>query len=223
MQNKSFSKTDIESIIKALEKNNMQGIYVPCINDIAPIVEDMLFDGCVITAGGSVSVMESGVWDIINKDCYNFYDRTKQGITQEEKTEAFRQSIGADFFFCSSNALTKNGELINVDGFANRISSIAFGPKKVVMIVGINKIVEDINEGFLRVKKIAAPKNCVRLNIDSPCAKLGHCVSLLKSDNPAITDGCNHERRICADYLISARQQIKDRITVIICGEELGY
>lgn len=216
-------KERIEKVIAALGRNNMQGIYVPCISSIPKVVENLLFEKALITAGGSVSLHESGVWELINKDCYNFLDRNREGITPEERQEVFRQCIGADFFFCSSNAVTENGELINVDGFCNRIASIAFGPKKVIMVVGANKIVKDVNEGILRVKKIAAPKNCVRLGIDSPCAKLGHCVSLEKSDNPDFTDGCNFSRRICANYLVSGRQQVKDRITVIICGEELGY
>ena len=213
----------IKRVITALDKNNMQGIYVPCINDIRRTVEEMLYHDCVITAGGSVSLHESGVWELINKDCYRFFDRNKEGITLAEREEVFRKVIGTDFYFCSTNAITENGELLNVDGFANRISAIAFGPKKVIMIVGANKIVKDINEAFLRVKKIAAPKNCVRLGIDSPCAKLGHCISLLNSNNPNFTDGCNIDRRICANYLVSGRQQVKNRITVIICGEDLGY
>ncbi len=216
-------KERIERVITALRKNNMQGIYVPCINDITKTVEDLLFDGAVIAAGGSVSVKESGVWELIGSDKYNFYDRTREGITDGEKQEIFRKVIGADFYFCSTNAITEKGELLNVDGFANRIAAIAFGPKKVIMIVGANKIVPTLSDAFLRVKKIAAPKNCVRLGINSPCAKLGHCVSLLNSDNPEFTDGCDFERRICANYLVSGRQQVKDRITVIICGEDLGY
>ncbi len=214
---------NIENVIAALRKNNMQGIYVPCINDITGTVEELLTEGATIAAGGSMSLHESGVWELINRDCYKFSDRNREGITTEEREQVFKGVIGSDFYFCSTNALTENGELLNVDGFANRISAIAFGPKKVIMIVGANKIVKDLNEAFLRVKRIAAPKNCVRLGIDAPCAKLGHCVSLLNNDNPSFTDGCNYERRICANYLISARQQIKDRITVIICGEELGY
>lgn len=213
----------INRVITALRKNNMEGIYVPSISAIAKTVEDMLFENCVITAGGAVSLTESGVWDLINKDCYRFFDRKKPGITEDEKLETFRMSIGADFFFCSANAITENGELINVDGLANRISSIAFGPKKVIVIAGINKIVKDIDEGFLRIKKIAAPKNCVRLGIDAPCAKLGHCISLEKNENPSITDGCNHSRRICRHYQISSKQADENRITVILCGENLGY
>lgn len=213
----------INRVITALRKNNMQGIYVPCINDITETVEGLLTKGATIAAGGSVSLIESGVWELINRDCYKFSDRNREGITPQEREQVFRGVIGSDYYFCSTNALTENGELLNVDGFANRISAIAFGPKKVIMIVGKNKIVKDLNEAFLRVKKIAAPKNCVRLGIDAPCAKLGHCVSLLNNDNPSFTDGCNYERRICANYLISGRQQVKDRITVIICGEDLGY
>lgn len=213
----------IQNVITALGKNNMQGIYVPCINSIPSVVEEMLFENAVITAGGSVSLAESGVWELINKDCYRFLDRNRAGISPEERDEVFRKCIGADFYFCSANAVTENGELLNVDGYCNRIASIAFGPKKVIMVVGANKVVQNLDEAFLRVKRIAAPKNCVRLGIDNPCAKLGHCVSFLKSENPAFTEGCSSERRICANYLVSAHQQTKNRITVIICGENLGY
>ncbi len=213
----------IERVITALRKNNMQGIYVPCINDITKTVKDLIFDGAAVAAGGSVSLKESGVWDLISGGDYNFYDRKRAGITPEEKQEVYRNVIGADFYFCSANAITEKGELLNVDGFANRISAIAFGPKRVIMVVGANKIVPTLEDAFLRVKKIAAPKNCKRLAIDSPCSKLGHCVSLIKSDRPSFTDGCDFEHRICSNYLISGKQQVKDRITVILCGEDLGY
>ncbi len=213
----------IKKVITALERNNMHVIYAETKEAVPNIVKEMLFDGCTITAGGSVSLNESGVWDLINSKQYNFLDRSKKGITEAEQQEAFKAAIGCDFFFCSTNALTVNGELVNVDGFCNRISSIAFGPKKVVMVVGVNKIVKDINEGFLRIKREVAPKNCVRLGIDSPCAKLGHCVSLEKSDNPDITAGCDYAGRICCSYLVNAHQRIKDRITVILCNDSLGY
>lgn len=213
----------ISRVITALEKNNMRGIYAETVEDVKNTVRKMLFDGCTITAGGSVSVAESGVWDIINEEKYNFADRNRAGITPDEQQEVFRSAIGCDFFFCSSNAITENGELVNVDGFANRITALTFGPKNVIVIAGANKIVKDTTEGFLRIKRTVAPKNCVRLGIDNPCVKLGHCVSLLKSDNPAMTDGCNAPRRICRNYIVTGPQAIKDRITVIICKENLGY
>ncbi len=213
----------IEKLFKNLEKNKMQPLYAETKEDAVKLVKDMLFDGCVITAGGSMSLAESGVWQLINDKKYNFLDRSRAGITHEEQQECFKASIGADFFFCSANAVTEDGELLNVDGFANRISSIAFGPKKAIMIVGKNKIVPDLKAAFLRVKKIAAPKNCVRLNKNTPCAKLGHCVSLLNNPDPDFADGCNCDDRICCDYMISAMQRQKDRITVIIVNENLGY
>ena len=213
----------IEKVIKALESNNIKAYYAETRAEVCEIVKNMLFKGAVIVSGGSVSLNESGVWDIINSPEYDFRDRFKEGITDEERTEVFRAAIGCDFYFCSTNAVTENGELINVDGNANRIASIAFGPKKVVMIVGVNKIVKDIDEGFLRVKRIAAPKNAVRLNTGTPCQKLGHCVALEKSDCPAITDGCKNPNRMCVEYLVSGFQRQKDRINVILCGETLGY
>ena len=213
----------INKLFKNLQKNKIHPIFAETKEDAKNIVKDMLFDGCVITAGGSMSIAECGITELLNAPKYCFMNRSKPGITPEEQQECFKASIGADFFFCSTNAITENGELLNVDGFANRISSIAFGPKKVIMIVGKNKLVPDLKEAFLRVKKIAAPQNCVRLGIDNPCAKLGHCVSLLNNDNPDFADGCNKDTRICCDYLISALQRQKDRIVVIFVNEDLGY
>ena len=213
----------IEKLFKNLEKNKMQPLFAETKEDAKNMVKDMLFDGCVITWGGSMSVIECGVDELLRDNKYNFMDRGRADITAEEQQECFKASIGADFFFCSANAVTENGELLNVDGFSNRISAIAFGPKKVIMVVGKNKIVKDLNEAFLRVKKVAAPKNCVRLGIDNPCAKLGHCVSLLNNDNPTFTDGCRNPRRICVNYLVSGPQRDNGRLNVILCEEDFGY
>lgn len=213
----------MDKVIENLKKNNINVITCKTKEEIPAIVENMLFDGAKIAAGGSVSVKECGVWDVINKPNYKFFDRNKEGITEEERQNVFKEVIGCDFYFCSANALTENGELLNVDGFSNRISAIAFGPKKVIMVVGKNKIVKDLNEAFLRVKRVAAPKNCVRLGIDNPCAKLGHCVSLLNNDSPAFTDGCRNSRRICVNYLVSGPQRDKGRLNVILCEEDFGY
>lgn len=158
----------IEKTMKNLERNNMKAYYAENKARVCEIVKGMLFPGAVITAGGSMSLNESGVWDIISDPEYKFFNRLKPGISEEERLEIFRAAIGCDFFFCSSNAVTENGELINVDGNANRVSSICFGPKKVVMVVGANKIVKNVDEGILRVKKTAAPMNTARLSVDAP-------------------------------------------------------
>lgn len=213
----------IQKLFKNLEKNKIQPLFAETKEDAVKLVKDMLFDGCVITWGGSMSVIECGIDKLLRDEKYCFMDRGRAGITHEEQQECFKASIGADFFFCSANAITEKGDIVNVDGLANRISSIAFGPKKVVMIVGVNKIVYDLKEAFLRVKKIAAPKNCVRLNKNTPCAKLGHCVSLVNNDNPDFADGCNSDDRICCDYMVSAMQRQSNRLTVILVDENLGY
>ena len=213
----------ITKLFKNLENNKMRPLFAETKADAVKIVKDILFDNCIITWGGSMSVIECGIDNVLQDPKYRFMNRSREGITVEEQQECFKASIGADFFFCSANAVTENGEIVNVDGLANRISSIAFGPKNVIMIVGKNKLVANLNEAFLRVKKIAAPKNCVRLNKNTPCAKLGHCVSLVNNDSPDFADGCSCDDRICCDYMISATQRQKDRITVIFVNEDLGY
>ncbi|MBR0141001.1 MAG: LUD domain-containing protein, partial [Ruminococcus sp.] len=128
----------------------------------------------------------------------------------------------ADVFISSANAITEHGVVYNVDGNSNRIAAIAFGPKSVIIIAGYNKIVANLEEAEIRVKKEAAPPNCVRLNCDTYCAEKGECVSMNKSGRQ-IYDGCGGDGRICCNYLISAHQRHKGRIKVIIVGEELGY
>lgn len=213
----------IQKVIDNLKKNNIDVIYCNNKAEAVKAAESLLTENCTISSGGSMSLIESGVWDLINKPCYNFLNRNRKGITPEEQMEIYKQVIGIDYYFCSANAVTENGELLNVDGFSNRISAIAFGPKKVVMVVGVNKIVKDLKQAFLRVKTIAAPKNCVRLGIDNPCAKLGHCVAIERCNNPDFTDGCRNPRRICVNYLVSGPQREKGRITVLLCDESLGY
>ncbi len=212
-----------EKLIENLNQNNINVIYCETKQDAVKAAEGLLQEGCLISSGGSVSLKESGVWDLLNKPCYKLLNRNREGITLQEQEEIYKSIVGIDYYFCSANAITENGEILNVDGLSNRISAIAFGPKRVVMVVGKNKIVPNLNEAFLRVKKVAAPKNCVRLGIENPCFKLGHCVSLLKCDNPDFTDGCKSPTRICRNYLISTMQKDKDRITVILCNEDLGY
>ena len=138
----------IEKVINSLKLNNINSVYCETKEDVVKYVENLLPKEALITSGGSMSLIESGVWDLINKPCYNFLNRNRAGITLEEQMEIYKQVIGIDYYFCSANAVTENGELLNVDGFANRISAIAFGPKKIIMVVGANKIVKDLDEAF---------------------------------------------------------------------------
>lgn len=169
-----------------------------------------------------MTLFETGIIDHLKSGRYDFLDRYAEHLTREQVLTIYRESFSVDTYFTSTNALTEAGELYNVDGNGNRISALQHGPKSVILVAGINKIVPDLDAAIHRVKTIAAPKNCVRLNCDTYCSKTGHCVSLNK-ENPKMTDGCSSDARICCQYSILSKQRNKDRIKVILVGEELGY
>lgn len=208
----------IEKTIENLKKNNIAAYYVENSAEAVKLVENLLKDGETISCGGSVTLAESGVFALMQSGKYNFLDRSL-AKSPEETAEIYRKTFYCDTFLTSSNAVTENGELINVDGNCNRISAITFGPKSVIVVVGVNKIVSDVAEGFKRVKEIAAPLNTKRLGCNTPCAKLGKCI---KADR-SIPEGCDSPERICVNYLVSGRQRVKDRVKVVICNESLGY
>ena len=208
----------IKKTLDNLKKNNIAAYFAETSAEAVKLVESMLSEGETISCGGSVTLFESGVFALMQSGKYNFLDRSK-AKNPEETAEIYRKSFYADTYLTSSNALTEEGELVNVDGNCNRISAITFGPKSVIVVVGVNKIVKNVEEGFKRVKEIAAPLNTKRLGCNTPCAKLGHCI---KADRP-IPEGCDSPERICVNYLVSGRQRVKDRVKVIICNESLGY
>lgn len=211
---------DVEKTMKNLEKNNIKPYFVEKKEDVVPLIKTLIKEGESVSNGGSESLKQTGVIDLLKSGDYDFIDRT--GLQGEELRQAYIRAFGCDTFFCSSNAVTENGELYNVDGNSNRVACIVYGPRQVVMVVGVNKIVKNIDEAIERVKCKAAPPNTVRLNLDTPCSKTGKCVSLMK-EKPFICDGCASEQRVCCNYVVSAHQRHKDRIKVIIVNEELGY
>ena len=217
-------KTIIEKRIKKvgenLKKNNMQFYYAESAADVCPIVESLIKEGDVITNGGTMTMKECGLSELLSSPKYTYLDRSK--MSPEEVTELYIKAFSADVYISSSNAITEDGVLYNVDGNSNRIAAIAFGPKSVIIIAGYNKIVKDLKDAETRVKREAAPPNCVRLDCDTYCKEKGECVSLTKAEHQ-IYDGCRGDGRICCNYLISAHQRHKGRIKVIIVGEELGY
>ncbi len=217
-------KTIIEKRIKKtgenLQKNNMEFYYAETKNDVLPIVQSLIKKGDTITNGGTVTMAECGLYELLKSSDYNYLDRT--GKSREEVEEIYIKAYSADVYISSSNAITENGILYNVDGNSNRISAIAYGPKSVIIIAGYNKIVKDLEEAEIRVKRESAPINCVRLDCNTYCKEKGECLSLSKPERQ-ITDGCSGNERICCNYLISAQQRKKGRIKVIIVGEVLGY
>ena len=158
-----------------------------------------------------MTLFETGIIDLLRSGSYKFLDRYQQGLSPDDIMNIYRQSFCADAYLVSSNAITENGELYNVDGNSNRVAAMLYGPKSVIVVAGYNKIVKDIEAAKARLEEVAAPANCVRLNMGTPCTTAGKCCH------------CNSEGKICCDTVIMGRQRTKDRIKVILVGEELGY
>ena len=215
-------KARIEKTMQNLRRNKMEPYFCETKEEACALIKTLIKPGDTISSGGSVTLKETGVYDIITSADYNYLDRSRPGITREEVEEVYRQTFSADAFFTSTNALTENGELYNVDGNSNRVAAILYGPKSVVVVCGVNKLVRNIGEAIERVKTKAAPPNTVRLGIDTYCAKAGKCVSLNK-ENPELCEGCHGDGRICCNYVVCAQQRHIDRIKVVIINDSFGY
>ncbi len=219
--NEVFSQR-IDRCACALEKNNFEVYKVSDAEAAREQVKALLSDGDTIGVGGSETLNECDILSLVREEKYNFIDRYESGLTKSEIAKRHVESLGADVYITSSNAITENGELYNVDGNGNRVAAIAFGPKSVIVVAGYNKIVKSLDDAILRVKACAAPANTKRLNMPTYCAEKGQCLSLVSS-KCEMTGGCASEGRICCDYLVSGYQRRKGRIKVILVAQELGY
>lgn len=198
----------MERTAEALRANNMYCECVDSTEEALDVIESLMCEGDTVAVGGSMTLSEIGVLDMLREGTYNFLDRYEKGADVQK---IFRDSFYADVYLTSSNAITEKGELYNVDGNANRVAAMAFGPKSVIVVAGYNKIVKDVEEAKVRVQEIAAPANATRLGCQTPCTKTGHCMD------------CASPSRICATTVIMGHQREKERVKVILIGEELGY
>ena len=218
---KKIVEMRIAKTVEALKKNGMKAMYAPTRKEAIEQVAEYLEEGQLVTCGGSVTLEECGIMNLLRSGLYEFLDRSAPGTTPDKVEEIYRMAFCADANLTSSNAITEQGELFNVDGNCNRVAAMLFGPKSVIVVAGYNKIVANLEEAVLRLKKVAAPANCIRLNRDTYCAHAGECKGVCGS----MTEGCSSPDRICAGYTVIAKQQPKyaGRIKVILVGEELGY
>lgn len=213
-------KSIMERTAKNLEANNMKCYIVDSKDDVVPLIKEIMNDGDTVACGGSMTLAECGVHDLLKSGAYNYLDR--DGKSGDELQAVFRCAFSADSYLSSANAITENGELYNVDGNSNRVAAICFGPKSVIIVAGRNKIVRSLDDAIIRVKRIAAPMNTARLGCETYCNSKGECMSLASGGN-CMTDGCKSTSRICCSYVVTAQQRIKDRIKVILVNEELGF
>lgn len=209
--------------IENLNKNGIHTIVVPTKHDVVPTLKKLIPPGSTVSVGGSMSLFETGAIDWLkNATDLQHLDRYADGLSREDIERLYEQAHTMDFYLTSTNAVTENGELYNVDGRSNRVAAIASGPKTVICVTGTNKIVPNLTAAIHRVKTIAAPRNCVRLNCDTYCAAKGQCKAI-DAGQTGMTDGCTSPGRICCNYLITAQQRRPGRIIILFVKEEIGY
>ncbi|EGO63070.1 lactate utilization protein [Acetonema longum] len=208
---KWYLEKKVERTIVGLKKHNMQGIYLENTVQLMNKIEELIPENSLVAVGDSMTLFETGVIERLRSGKYQFLDKYEPGLTRIEKDQIYRQTFSADTFLCSTNALTETGELYNIDGNGSRVAAMIYGPKQVIIVAGVNKIVKNLEEAEIRVRNYAAPLDAKRLNKKTPCTTVGYCVD------------CQSEDRICNDFVVIKRQSDPNRIKVIIMGESYGY
>jgi len=209
---KSVSSEAIGKVIESLKKNELEAVYFPTVAEAKEEVLRRIPSGARVGIGGSITLREMGILEALEKRGDEVYDHWKEGLSKERRQEVGKKQQRSDFFLTSTNALTLDGKLINVDATGNRVASMIFGPERVMVIAGVNKIVKNLNEGLARVKKVAAPRNCQRRKDPTPCAR------------DLVCRNCDTPARLCrVTTIIEKRPWGIKEFAVILVGEELGY
>ncbi len=201
----------VKKTIEKLVAHEFNAIYVKTKEEAIEEIWKHIVPNAKVGVGGSITIRELGILDQLKAKGNIIYDHWTPGLSKEESFQIRKDQITSNLFLSSVNAITMNGELVNIDGAGNRVNGTIFGPGKVIVVAGYNKIVEDVQEAIKRIKNVAAPMNAKRANLDVPCAKLGRCVD------------CNSPNRICRVVVIHERKPMLTNILIILVGEELGY
>jgi len=201
----------IHKTIENLKRNNINGYFVNDSAELTALLSVLIPTGSSVGCGDSVTLEKTGVFGFLRSGNYNFYDKHKPDLTSADKRELYLKNFRADVFITGTNAVTMDGKLFNIDGNGSRVAPIIYGPPCVIVIVGINKLVADVDAAIERTRQIAAPLDAKRLGKETPCVTLGRCID------------CNHKQRICNSFVLITGQFAPDRIKVIIVNQELGY
>lgn len=194
------------TVIKGLESRNMTGYYAATKEEALRQALELIPEGSSIAMGGCESAKEIGLVETLHSEKYHFIDRSKL-----DPREGMLASYDADVFLSSANGMTSDGIIVNIDGNSNRVSCIAQGPRKVIFIVGMNKVCDDLDSAMKRARNVAAPINAQRFNVDTPCKKAGKCFD------------CKSPDTICCQFLITRFSRHTGRIHVILVNDELGF
>lgn len=197
--------------VEKLKAHDFDAVFVKTKEEASAEIWKYVTPKAKVGVGGSISVRELGILGQVEAKGNIVLDHWKPGLSKEEILGIRKAQPGCDLFLASVNAVTMNGELVNIDGVGNRVNASVFGPGKVILVTGCNKVVEDVQDAIKRIKNVAAPLNARRLGVDVPCAKVGKCVD------------CNSPNRICRVIVIHERRPSFTDVLVILVGEELGY
>ena len=200
----------IEKLIGELKRRRMDAAFFETKEELLAHLKELVPEGSTVTWGGSVTLGQTGVIDMFRNGPYKVLDRADCS-THEEAHELMHKAFFSDYYFMSTNAMTEDGILVNIDGNSNRVAAIAYGPKNVVMIVGMNKIAKDVDSALSRARNIAAPVNAQRFPLDTPCKVNGSCVN------------CKSKDTICCEFLITRYSRHANRFHIILVNEELGF
>lgn len=209
MKSKAFAQL-APNVIKNLEKRNMEGYYFEDSKSCVEYIMNMIPEGSVVSWGGSMTLNETGMMDALKASSLNLIDRATAKTPQENR-EIFAKTVMADYYFMSTNAITNDGILINIDGNANRVACLTHGPSNIIMLVGRNKFTASVEAGVERVRNVASPANAIRLNRNLPCGLAGSCHDCLSPE-------C-----FCNQVVITRRSGHAGRIKVFLINEDLGY
>lgn len=202
----------LENLVGKLQQNMMDAFIVDSKEEILFLLDSMMKPGSSVSSGGSMTLLETGVLEYLKSGEFAYFDRNyPEGKTPEEADAAYRGAFSADYYFSSTNAVTADGWLYNVDGRGNRVAAMIYGPTNVIVICGRNKWAADLDAAIARNREISAPANCVRLNKITPCTVSGRC------------EDCKSPDRICNEYTLIKRNLPKGRIKVILLNFEAGY
>lgn len=200
-----------ERMIKNLHRRNMEAFYCPTTEEAVKKVSELIEDGNTVTWGGSTTIREMGIPNALRgRGTLQVLDRDLVG-TPEEQQEIYRQAFSADVFLTSANAISEDGVIVNIDGNGNRVAAISWGPKKVVFVIGLNKVAQTTEAALSRARSTAAPINAQRFDIKTPCKADGVC------------HNCNSPECICSYIHFLRNSRNKGRHVVVLVGENLGY
>ncbi len=210
---KACQRLQADTIIKNLKKRGIEGAYFDTSAEAVKAVCADIPAGSLVGLGGSETIIESGLLDALRRMDIRLLDRYREGVSKNDVDEMRRQGLLSDVYIMSSNAVSADGRLVNIDGTGNRAAALIFGPKKVIIMAGMNKVASDLDAAIARARNVAATANSLRVGVDTPCSHSGFC------QDPH----CHPPHRICCQLIVTEASMAPGRILVVLVGEALGY